>query len=229
MSFLKPKVEQPLKGGFRVYTRTDWRGRTWQVAKFSSLHPFAARCADTLGKASSAGLCIGGLYLLAVSHVKERLVWVAAFLPLCLVGICQKLFRRLFRARRAVWFNDDFVRIRGKRYNRHQLRGFAAREDDPKAHDEQRLAAHRQQQARRRPNPSPPPPLYYGPETRTIVGVFDVGMVKVRKVYGLANVNDILVLLNGINDAHNARLGAGIGRPVDPAADNPPGRGGIPD
>ncbi|PQO22441.1 hypothetical protein C2I36_12925 [Rhodobacteraceae bacterium WD3A24] len=97
-------------------------------------------------------------------------------------------------------------------------------------HAERRKAQHLNMIAQRsKAMPAKPRPLYHGERTRQVACRMDGELVPICTVFGQQEFMAICVRLNAINDALNAELGAGLGRPLDPSADSPQGRGGIPE
>lgn len=229
MAFTGDNLRNPFSGYPRTRIRRDARGRKWYVVDIRYLSPLGARIGDGLGKALSVALFFGALYGLAKYDITAWWLWLPALIaPLALKDLWRCFFRQMLRAHRRVALSAGLIRISGKTFDRNRVRGFIPR-PHPWAITEQRRHTHEQRKAQRAKNPPEPAPLYYGEETMLITCVFAGGSRDICAVFGLKERSAILLRLNGINDALNAESGAGTGHPIEPAADTPAGRGGIPE
>lgn len=221
-------IQAPFSGYPRTAKRTDWRGRTWYEVEIGYLHPLGARIADSLGALFAGSLTLAALYALSTRHIDLWWAWAVALLaPSALTELWRKLFRLALRSRAHVALSRDLIRIRGKSFDRHHVRGFLTRQH-PHRFTEHRQATHRQRLAQRSRSVAMPRPLYYGEDTAIVTCITAGTVLKICTVFGLKDAGDILIRLNGINDALNGELGAGTGLPINPKADSPSGRGGIP-
>ena len=224
MAFFTNGVRPPFDGYPQTRLRKDWRGREWYVVDIRYLSPLGAKAADNLGVLFGIGLLCAAIFHLSEDKTASGWAWAAALiLPFALAGLWQHMFRWVLRSHARVSLSKDLIRIGGKTYDRHLVRGFAFRHH-PYAATEHRLVTHRQQRMRS----ARPLPLYYGQETGIVACVLTGGAHNICTVFGPKQHNEILIRLNGINDALNGDLGVGIGAPISAGADTPAGRGGIP-
>ena len=230
MASRRREIETTFGGYPETFVETDRHGTEWLVVVIRYLHPWAARCADELGKLCGLALAGGVLYWLYKQNITVWWLWIV--LPLVPVSLNRQwglLLRHLLRFRATVRLSGDGILVGRETLDRHQVRGFELLDDFDRMHEERRTAQHLNRLAQQpKAKPLKPRPLYHGERTKQIVCVLSGRMVRICTVFGQQDFLAIRKRLNGINDALNGELGAGIGTPMSASADTPDGRGGVP-